>query len=82
MKKDDILNNYPQDTNQRYNEIEYAIEKLPNNYKLVIFLKYYNLMDSKEIAFILNITEATVRKRLERAKKLLKQLINGSDNNG
>ena len=39
-------------------------------------------MDSKEIASILNITEATVRKRLERAKKLLKQLINGSDNNG
>lgn len=82
IKKDDILNNYPQDTNQKYNEIEYAIEKLSNNYKTVIFLKYYNLMDSKEIASILNITEATVRKRLERAKKLLKQLINGSDNNG
>ena len=79
---EDIINIYPHDSNQKYNEIEYAIEKLPSNYKIVIFLKYYNQMNSKEIASILNITEATVRKRLDRARRLLKQLIKESEKNG
>lgn len=82
IKNEDIINIYPHDSNQKYNEIEYSIEKLPSNYKIVIFLKYYNQMNSKEIASILNITEATVRKRLDRARRLLKQLIKESEKNG
>ena len=47
------------------------INELPDKYKDVLVLKYFNELSNKEIAVILNITELVVRKRIERARKLL-----------
>ena len=47
------------------------INLLPDRYRDVILLKYYNEFSDKEIAHTLGTTEANVRKLLERAKKRL-----------
>lgn len=59
-------------------EAEYIaskIEMLPEIYRNVLVLKYLQELDDKEIADILSIKQATVRKRLERAKIMLAELL-------
>ena len=56
-------------------EIVSKIETLPEIYKDVLILKCLQEFDNKEIASVLNIKSNTVRKRLERAKILLAELL-------
>jgi len=49
------------------------INNLPSIYKDILELKVYYEMTNKEIAKLLNISTALVRKRLERARNLLKE---------
>ncbi len=58
-----------------------AINNLPEKYRTVFVMKILEDMDYSEIANKLNLTEATVRKRLERARKYIKEVLVG-DNNG
>ena len=46
---------------------------LPNRYRKVLILYYYEGYKCNEIGNILRITESAVKKRLERGRKLLKQ---------
>lgn len=57
------------------NEIEQAIAKLPVNYLTVFKLKYSHGYSDKEISELLHITEANVRKRIERGKKKLTEIL-------
>jgi RNA polymerase sigma-70 factor (ECF subfamily) len=60
-----------------------AVIKLPTIYKEVLTLKYVQEFSNSEIAGILNISEAAVRKRLERAKaKAQQKLTEDFSNNG
>ena len=52
-----------------------AAFKLPVKYKTVIILHYYDFMPIKDIARTLNISEGAVKKRLERARKQLKEYL-------
>jgi len=52
-----------------------AVLKLPVIYKDVLTLKYVQEFSNEEIAKMLDISEATVRKRLERAKRRLKEIL-------
>ncbi|WP_242965273.1 RNA polymerase sigma factor [Petroclostridium xylanilyticum] len=52
-----------------------AILKLPVIYKDVLTLKYVQEFSNEEIAKMLDISEATVRKRLERAKRRLEEIL-------
>lgn len=56
-----------------------VILKLPNRYKTVIYLYYYEEYNTEEIAQILHIPSSTVRNQLSRARKLLKKKL--GDNN-
>ena len=56
-----------------------AISELPEIYKDVMFLRYLEEFNSKEIADMLKITVSTVWKRIERAKKLLKENLERDD---
>ena len=49
------------------------VRNLPKNYKSVIILFYYDLLPIKEIKDILNISESAVKKRLERARDILRK---------
>ncbi len=54
-----------------------AIFMLPDLSRDILTLKYVHEFTNREIAAMLGITEVTVRKRLERAKKLLKKILKG-----
>lgn len=54
-------------------ELIKIISALPLIYKDILFLHYRDEYTYKEIADMLNISNETVRKRIERAKKLLKE---------
>lgn len=52
-----------------------AFTKLPPKCRIVLHLFYYEDYTTKEIAALLRIPDATVRSRLSRARKLLKQQL-------
>lgn len=56
-----------------------AILKLPKNYQNILILKYVKALSNSEIADRLHISEASVRKREERAKKRLRQILTQSN---
>lgn len=66
------------------NAIEYLMKRindLPDIYRYVFFLKYFNDLSDKDIAETLNLNISTVRKRLLRGKKLLKNLLKRGEDN-
>lgn len=48
---------------------------LPDNYRIVIHLFYYEDMSVREIAEVLGITEGNVKMRLSRGRNMLKKLL-------
>lgn len=62
-----------------YDQLVKTISELPEIYKDVIFLYYLENFTTKEIADMLDITVPAVWKRLERAKKLLKENLERDD---
>lgn len=59
-------------------EVRDAVTKLPEQYKLVIVLRYLQDLTYKEIAETLEIPENTVKTHLFRARKLLKDMLENS----
>lgn len=57
-----------------------AIEKLPEASANILQLKYVYGLESLEIAKLYNISNSAVRKRVERAKKLLKSILEEEEN--
>ncbi|NLK86385.1 MAG: sigma-70 family RNA polymerase sigma factor [Clostridiaceae bacterium] len=55
--------------------LAYAVAKLPVIYKTVLTLKFVHNYSNQEIANELEITEATVRKRIERAKLKVQEIL-------
>ena len=54
---------------------------LPDIYRYVFVLKYFNNLSDRDIAETLNLNISTVRKRLQRGKKLLKNLLKRGEDN-
>lgn len=61
------------DKGLKLEKLSLLVEKLPKNYKSVIILFYYDSLSIKEIKDILNISESAVKKRLERARDVLRK---------
>ena len=59
--------------NSKLIELSEKVNKLPQKYRVVIILFYYDSLSIKEIVEILNISESAVKKRLERGRKILKK---------
>lgn len=57
--------------------IAQKIDELPDNYKNVMLLKYLNGLNNKEISNALGLSDTLVRKRLERGRKALGNLLGG-----
>lgn len=57
------------------NDILSSIMELPKNYKLVIYLYYYENYKIKDIAEILKMNENTVKTNLSRARDMLKDIL-------
>jgi RNA polymerase sigma factor (sigma-70 family) len=56
-------------------ELFETVMKLPEKYRIVIHLFYYEDYSVREIAGILRITEANVKVRLSRGRRLLKEAL-------
>ena len=70
---DEIINNTSYSQNED-NLMDFVIS-LPEKYKAVIILYYYNKLSVKEVATSLKISDTAVMKRLERGRKILKNLM-------
>ena len=52
-----------------------AVEELPENYRSVIHLFYYEEMSVREIAGILGMTESSVKTKLSRGRDRLREIV-------
>lgn len=57
---------------QKLHYIADVVKTLPEKYRVVIILFYWDELSIKDIAKVLKVTEDAVKKRLERARKLIK----------
>ena len=57
------------------NDLYQLVMSLPKKYRIVIYLYYYEEYAAKEIAEILEIKEATVRKQLTRGRDILRNKL-------
>lgn len=62
-----------------HDELYRALAQLPDKSRIVVHLFYFEGYSTSEIASILKIREATVRSRLSRARRQLKDLLKGID---
>ena len=58
-----------------YHELWDVVMKLEENYREVNILYFYEQLSLKEISKVLHIAEGTVKSRLFRGKKLLKEML-------
>jgi len=72
----DELSEMPEDAGKSYgDETIVKVFSLKEKYKQVIYLHYYEELAVKEIANVLNISEEAVKKRLERGRAMLRQML-------
>lgn len=57
---------------EHYDELWDVLQKLREEYRLVLVLFYYNGLSIKDISNVLNIPAGTVKSRLNRGKEMLK----------
>ena len=67
----------PADTVPEQIDLARAIVLLPQRYRQLLLLKYDNGYSEREIAVMCAMTEANVRKTVQRAKKQLELILNG-----
>ena len=70
----DLVNsfsNYDSET-ENLHYIADVVKTLPEKYRVVIILFYWDSLSIKEIAKVLKVSDDAVKKRLERARKLIK----------
>lgn len=70
---DDMVGTIPD--SQKKDDLIAEVMKLPVDYKNVIILYYYNNLSVKEIAETLKKSESAVKKKMERARKILKKMM-------
>ena len=58
-----------------YSDLHDAINRLPEKLRVTIILFYFKDMDLKSTADLLSIPAGTVKSRLNKAKKLLKEAL-------
>jgi len=71
-----ILETHPAQTDEQQSIMQTVLE-LPSRYRIVIHLFYYEGYSTKEIAEITKQKESTVRQQLTRARRMLKDILEG-----
>ena len=60
---------------ERRAEVQQALQRLPENYRQVTVLRYWNDFSYQEIAQATGLTERAVKTRLHRARKMLSDVL-------
>jgi RNA polymerase sigma-70 factor (ECF subfamily) len=77
---DDVASEYEDKSSAEY--VAAVIARMPEKYGAVLILKYLNGLGDREIASSLGLSDAAVRKRLQRAREMLKTLLDVDDVEG
>ena len=75
-EKDALLQSVPAPENPDYSTLHDAVDKLPEKLRIAVILFYFEEMDTAATAQALGIPEGTVKSRLSKARKLLKESAN------
>ena len=76
IKNNDVVVNFPETKKEGLPyDLSEIVNTLPEKYKTIIILHYYDDMKIKDISNVLKISESAVKKRLERARDLIKEII-------
>lgn len=81
MPGDEKLEELLEPVQDRHDELWDIVQKLKEEYRLVVVLFYYNEMSLKEISRILEIPVGTVKSRLNRAREFLKKELDDWEGN-
>lgn len=74
-EKELLLNSVPAPEEKDYTALHDAIRKLPDKLRVTVILFYFRDMDITGTAAALGIPEGTVKSRLNKARKLLKEVL-------
>ena len=74
-EKEEILNSIPAPEGHDYSDLYTSIEQLPEKLRLTVLLYYFRDMDIDSVAKVLGIPPGTVKSRLNKARKLLKEVL-------
>ena len=74
-EKTAALNNAAAPEKEDYSDLHAAIDKLPEKLRITVILFYFRDMDIASVAQILGIPPGTVKSRLNKARKLLKEVL-------
>lgn len=66
------VNEYPTPDNTAQIDTQDMLERLPEEYKTIVMLRFFGEMTTREIASQINLPESTVRYRLDSALKALR----------
>ena len=58
-----------------YSDLHAAIDRLPEKLRMTVILFYFRDMDITRTAAVLKVPEGTVKSRLNKARKLLKEVL-------
>lgn len=74
-EKDALLQSVPAPEDPDYHFLYDAVNQLPEKFRLAVILYYFEEMDIAATAQILGIPDGTVKSRLSKARKLLKEAL-------
>ena len=69
-------------TQEEKSDLYYAVMKLPQKYRTVIHLHYYEGYSVEEIAKIISATAGTVKSQLHRGRQMIKDSMEEDENGG
>ena len=74
-EKDLTINSVPAPEGSDYSDLYSAIDGLPEKLRLTVLLFYFRDMDIESVAKVLGIPPGTVKSRLNKSRKLLKEVL-------
>lgn len=74
-EKELAINSVPAPEEKDYSDLYSAIDNLPEKLRLTVLLFYFRDMDIESAATVLGIPPGTVKSRLSKARKLLKEVL-------
>lgn len=75
VEKDIYLNSIPAPEKPEYSDVHAAVDSLPEKLRIAVVLFYFEDMDIASTAQVLGIPEGTVKSRLNKARKRLKEVL-------
>lgn len=78
---DDMVENLLKPVQAHYNELWDVLEKMKEEYRLVVVLFYYEELSLRDISDVLDIPVGTVKSRLNRGRAELREALEGRHGN-